>query len=302
MAKAVLTTKINPTYDDLPEVRYHFPRTYLNHVKQALGDWIVYYEPRRQDADPSGREGRQAYFAAARLMDIQEDSELRDHYYGYVSDFLEFENSVPFREGSHYYESKLRKDDGSTNRGAFGRAVRLISDEEYDLILNSGFVTLVQPEEREDHMHQIGLAEESSEFKRPIHERLIKRPFRDAAFAKVVRNAYNSTCAMTGIKLINGAGRSEIDAAHIRPVGEGHNGPDSVRNGLALCKTVHWMFDRGLVSLTDDCRLLMARERMPEDIRRLFNADGTLRLPTDPQLRPHPQFLKYHRDKIFLGS
>ncbi len=28
MAKAVLTTKVDPTYDDLPEVRYHFPRTY----------------------------------------------------------------------------------------------------------------------------------------------------------------------------------------------------------------------------------------------------------------------------------
>lgn len=30
MTKAVLTTKIDPTYDDLPEQRYHFPRTYLS--------------------------------------------------------------------------------------------------------------------------------------------------------------------------------------------------------------------------------------------------------------------------------
>jgi putative restriction endonuclease len=28
MAKAVFTTKIDPTYDDLPEFRYHFPQTY----------------------------------------------------------------------------------------------------------------------------------------------------------------------------------------------------------------------------------------------------------------------------------
>ena len=27
MAKAVLTTKVDPSYDDLPEERYHFPRT-----------------------------------------------------------------------------------------------------------------------------------------------------------------------------------------------------------------------------------------------------------------------------------
>lgn len=28
-------------YDDLPEVRYHFPRTYLNQVQAAEKDWIV---------------------------------------------------------------------------------------------------------------------------------------------------------------------------------------------------------------------------------------------------------------------
>ena len=43
MAKAVLTTKVDPSYDDLPEDRYHFPRTYLNAAREALGDWIVYY-------------------------------------------------------------------------------------------------------------------------------------------------------------------------------------------------------------------------------------------------------------------
>ena len=43
MVKAVLTTKVDPSYDDLPEDRYHFPRTYLNAAREALGDWIVYY-------------------------------------------------------------------------------------------------------------------------------------------------------------------------------------------------------------------------------------------------------------------
>jgi len=47
MTKAVFTTKATPSYKDLPEERYHFPRTYLNFVQQAVGDYIVYYEPRR---------------------------------------------------------------------------------------------------------------------------------------------------------------------------------------------------------------------------------------------------------------
>jgi len=41
MTKAILTTKVDPTYDDLPEERYHFPRTYLRQVEEAKGDWII---------------------------------------------------------------------------------------------------------------------------------------------------------------------------------------------------------------------------------------------------------------------
>src|SRR3546814_12752998 len=66
MVKVLLTTKVNPTYDDLPEDRYHFPRTYLNTIEQAVGDWAIYYEPRRTSGDLSSRGGRMAYFATDR--------------------------------------------------------------------------------------------------------------------------------------------------------------------------------------------------------------------------------------------
>jgi putative restriction endonuclease len=60
------------------------------------------------------------------------------------------------------------------------------------------------------------------------------------------------------LKLINGGGRAEVEAAHIRPVGA--NGPDTVQNGLALSGTVHWMFDRGLISLSDELDILVSRQ------------------------------------------
>src|SRR3546814_7483993 len=108
------------------------------------------------------------------------------------------------------------------------------------------------------------MAEDDAPFERRVEERLTRRPFRDAAFAKLVRDAYDATCALTGLRLINGGGRCEVEAAHIRPVGDGHGGPDSVRNGIALSQTMHWMFDRGLVSLTDDLEILVVREAIPE--------------------------------------
>ncbi len=153
MAKGVFTTKVNPTYDDLPEVRYHFPRTYLNQAKATVGDWIVYYEPRRQDSDLAERSGRQVYFATARVQRIAADPRLADHYYAFVTAFLEFENIVSFRQGEKYLENALMKEDGSTNKGAFGRAVRLISEDEYQLILQLGFAKPAarQPEYAEEH-------------------------------------------------------------------------------------------------------------------------------------------------------
>lgn len=299
MAKAVLTTKVEPTYDDLPEFRYHFPRTYLRQVEAAVGDWIVYYEPRRTGDDPSSRGGRQAYFATARVTSVQQDPTLPDHFYAFVADFLEFDRPVPFKEGQFYYESGLRREDGGTSKGAFGRAVRPIANSEYDLIIRAGFAHILGPEPIPEADMVGGLAEEPATFERPLVERVVARPFRDAAFSAAVKTAYDNTCAITGLKIINGGGRSEVQAAHIRPVAS--SGPDSVRNGLALCGTVHWMFDRGLLSLDDDYTILVAKDRVPEPVHRLINPDGRLLVPERPELRPHRQFLRYHRDMVFKG-
>lgn len=301
MAKVILTTKVSPTYDDLPEQRYHFPRTYLNAVQQAIGDWAIYYEPRRASEDLSSRGGRQAYFAAARITRLEEDPAKPDHYYAYVEDYLEFSRPVPFREGSRYYESALVREDGKTNKGAFGRAVRQIPDHEYDQIFQSGFATLLQasvsnPLTVEDVQ---GFREPPAIFDRPIVERIVSRPFRDAAFARSVKQAYDDTCAITGIKIINGGGRTEVQAAHIRPVAS--HGPDSVRNGLALSGTIHWMFDRGLISIEDDFSILIAKGRVPDTVGRMINSDGRISLPRKPELQPHRQFLEFHRNEVFKG-
>lgn len=311
MAKAILTTKVDPTYDDLPEQRYHFPRTYLRQVEAARGDWIVYYEPRRPSSDLMKTGGKQAYFATARIADIIPDPSKPDHFYALIEDFLPFDHAVPFKEGNHYYENGLRKEDGSTNKGAFGRAVRNISDAEYDLILAAGFAHVlgqrdrVRPAPDPAEEARIGFGDnpqmpyEVDGIERRIVAQMLQRPFRDRAFSAAIKTAYHDTCAVTGLKLINGGGRSEVQAAHIRPVA--HGGPDSVRNGLALSGTVHWMFDRGLISVADDYCLLIAGGGVPDTITRVINPERRLLVPSKPDERPHSQFLQYHRERVFKG-
>lgn len=299
MAKAVFTTKISPGYDDLPEERYHFGREYLRRVEQTLGDLIAYYEPRRSSTESSSRGGRLAYFAVARPLEITEDKLRPDHFYCRVMDYLDFDRPVPFKEDGGYYESALVRSDGQTNKGAFGHAVRLLPDEEFEAILAAGYtkspVDFV-PQSAESP----GMMEEPTVFQRPMVDLTVNRPFRDVAFRRSVRAAYDNRCAITGLRLINGGGRPEVQAAHIQAV-EDH-GPDSVRNGLALSGTVHWLFDRGLLAVADDMRILKSKSHIPDEVDRLINASGYLNLPPDPLQRPHPKFLTFHRENRFKGE
>jgi putative restriction endonuclease len=300
MTKAVFTTKVTPSYKDLPEERYHFPRTYLNYVQQTVGDYIVYYEPRRSSAELSSRGGCQSYFGVARVESVIEDAALPDHYFANIdlASYLDFDTPVPFQEGGEYYESALEKDDGSTNKGAFGRAVRLIPDVEFDRILKAGFAPVLG-ESLSLETTPSGLSEPTASFERPIVEMMVSRPFREKSFMLNVRVAYSNRCAITGLRLINGGGRPEVQAAHIQPVAL--KGPDSVRNGLALSGTVHWMFDRGLISIGDDYKIIIAENHVPEDAVRLLNKSGSINLPKDQTLYPNAHYLKFHRDKVFKG-
>lgn len=292
MANAIFTASESSAYDDRIEAWYHFPKTYLRQAEQAVGDMIVYYEPRRTTG-PNSATGRQAYFAVAQLVGIEADRSLPDHFYAHLRHFLEFDRAVPFREGGDYYESSLRKDDGSTNKGSFGRSVRLIPRDEFERIVQAGLSAPLESWERADRV-----AEPVPEYVvRPVVEQIVSRKFRDVAFRRHVRNAYGNTCAVTGLHLINGGGRPEVQAAHIRPVEA--DGPDTVRNGIALTGTVHWLFDRGLVSFDDNYNILLSPHGVPDDLDRLIRMERKLILPKHPEWRPHTTYLTWHRENRF---
>jgi putative restriction endonuclease len=290
MAKGVFMTRVNPTYDDLPELRYHFPKRYLNMAERCIGDWILYYEPR------SGG-GRLCYFATARVWLIKPDPKLRDHYYAYVTDYIEFPHPVPYREGYSFYERRLRKEDGSPNKGLLGWAVRNLEEDEYQTILGIGMGN--QDILADTAVEGFVQAPPAEDYGRPLIEQLQLRPYRDRVFSKLVRNAYNNRCAVTGLQIINGGGRTEVEAAHVRSVDD--NGPDSVRNGIALSRTVHWMFDRGIISMEDDGKLLIAENFIPPQFTNLFHPSGYANLPDISTMKPHPHFLRFHRETHFKG-
>src|SRR5215467_6596354 len=75
--------------------------------------------------------------------------------------------------------------------------------------------------------------------------------------------AYNYIFALTRYRLTMIAGGSIVDAAHVHQFADSLN--NDPRNGLALCKNAHWLFDNGLWTLSDDYRVPVATSRFSEN-------------------------------------
>lgn len=297
MALGVFIHRHDSVYDDSPAERYQFPQQYLRRVQACIGEWIIYYEPRKIP-------GTRGYFAIARVQGVVPDPSAQSMYLAIIEpgSYLDFARPVPFSADDGVIERGVLNQDGRIS-GRAQSAVRPISAVDFDRILERGLdeVNALLPRIGEDDASS-GFAEPqqpyASELERPRLSSIVSRVVRDRVFRRVVLNAYGERCAMTGLKLINGGGRAEVAAAHIRPVEA--NGPDIVSNGLALSGTAHWMFDRGLISLCDDLSILVSRQANdPDSIRSFVNRAGKAFAPARDHDRPHPHFLAWHRDHCF---
>jgi putative restriction endonuclease len=102
---------------------------------------------------------------------------------------------------------------------------------------------------------------------------------RNTAVALQVKRAHGYVCQVCRARLATPRG-DYAEAAHIRPLGAPHDGPDVAENVLCLCPNHHVMFDYGAFTLGDDLRA--------------SDTGAELRV-----VRGHAvdlQFLRYHRD------
>lgn len=72
---------------------------------------------------------------------------------------------------------------------------------------------------------------------------------RDRKKAAALKKHYDNTCMFCEIQLQVAEDRSYSEAAHIKPLGNPHDGPDKASNMLVLCPNHHLQFDRGVLRL-----------------------------------------------------
>lgn len=293
----------NSRYDDFIVERYHFPRDYRLIANGLVGDWIVYRETRAAG-------GRMAYIAVALVDRIEPDSRDAGYSYARMSHFLEFDRAVPYRDITGRFAERLLREMGSAadaGRTLRGASVRVLERGDFLAIVDQGLLDTLAPDNRIrlelDPLHidpetKALLAEAPDQ--RRIELVLHNRKIREANFRNHVLAAYDSTCAVTGLRIVNGGGKAEAEGAHIWSVADG--GPDVVQNGIALSATAHWLFDRHLIALDDDFRLLVSHNKVPAELRQLFPSMGErIRLPGDRTLRPRKDYVARHRERFAGG-
>ncbi|ASR50368.1 HNH endonuclease [Blastomonas fulva] len=300
MTKGVLIYKADSDYNDDPTSQYQFPsKLYLSRATTLVGDWVVFLESRRG--------GKRGYFAAARIQSLAPDPKDPTRHLAVIEpgSFVEFDQHVPFSDTDGPLERALLRPDG-TQSGGKQAAVRPISDADFNRIIERGLIDgddllprhgEALPGRIENHLNEIATPF-LHEIPRARTEILLSRAIRDRAFRRNVLAAYGERCALSGLKLLNGGGRAEVEAAHIKPVQ--HGGPDAVANGLALSGTAHWMFDRGLIALGDDHSIEISRYVNDVDsVAKFLLPNRRAAVPSNPAHRPHPHFLEWHRQNVF---
>jgi putative restriction endonuclease len=119
---------------------------------------------------------------------------------------------------------------------------------------------------------------------------------RGGIFKKEVPRIYNYTCSISGLRIITDSDIQMIDACHILPFSESHD--DTISNGISLCPNLHRAFDRGLIAIDDNYRVLVKSfsEQSTNYSIKQFQGKQIL-LPNVSHYRPSLENLQQHRVK-----
>ncbi|GAB4021645.1 HNH endonuclease [Spirosoma koreense] len=123
---------------------------------------------------------------------------------------------------------------------------------------------------------------------------------RGGLFKKLVPKVYDFTCAISGLKVIAVDGASLVEACHIMPISI--SGDDKVTNGIALCPNLHTAFDRGMIGVDEQLRVVVSpsladHTASPYNLKQFHGQP--LRLPFGEMHYPKIESFRWHMRERF---
>lgn len=205
-----------------------------------------------------------------------------------------------------YSLTRLRNGDRGYNEvteylNKTSRGSHILIDEELDFVEQpivgvDSAVTIsddaIRLAEKESHDIIDHLEEDDDE---TFEEKYGSSLFNSVLFRDFVMNAYNRKCAITH-RAISYGSLLNLEAAHIKP--QAHNGKFLPCNGIAMCRDLHFAFDKGFFTIDDDYKVVVSDKLQGNWFYEEYN--GTeIYVPEVEFYRPEKRFLHYHQDHIF---
>jgi len=121
---------------------------------------------------------------------------------------------------------------------------------------------------------------------------------RDPNFAQAVLNNYQYQCGLCGFNLHLNKQPVGLEAAHIQ--WHAFEGPDHVRNGIALCSLHHTLFDLGAFALSDELTILISSRIHGTSLEYLaqYHKAPLLKKPFSFE-EPGLEYVRWQREQVF---
>lgn len=123
--------------------------------------------------------------------------------------------------------------------------------------------------------------------------------FTSSSFHDFVMNAYEYKCAVTRKVIRYKEGKIDLlnlEAAHIKP--QAHEGTFLPCNGIAMSRDMHFAFDKGFFTLSDDYTIIVSEKIKDSWLYREYNGHKIF-IPKEPYFRPQLRYLRHHRENVF---
>lgn len=114
----------------------------------------------------------------------------------------------------------------------------------------------------------------------------VMRIVRDSLISRRLKHIHDFGCQVCGVRLDTPSG-PYAEGAHIRPLGQPHDGPDTLENLLCLCPNHHVLFDKGAIWIGEDYGICVTEGGAEIGLLRQL-----------PAHRVSPEHLAYHRERI----
>lgn len=130
-------------------------------------------------------------------------------------------------------------------------------------------------------------------------ESILKVRVNQNFFRNAILSSYNDKCCVTGLNI------SELlIASHIMPWRVDTNNRTNPQNGLCLNALHDKAFDRGLITITKDYRLINSRRlaefEAMQPVKNFFLQYESQAITLPEKFRPGKQVLEYHNDVVFI--